>query len=338
MKTLSIVVPCYNSADYVRRCLDSLVMGGADVEILVINDGSTDHTGLIAEEYQARFPGMVRAIHKPNGGHGSAINTGIDEAIGRHIKIVDSDDWVDAEAYSAVLRALKGFASTGTEIDALLSNFVYEKAGRRTGHVVRYRGALPRGRVFGWHEVGRFRPTQYILMHSLIYRSELLRECGLRLPEHTFYVDNLYAFVPLPHVKTLFYLDVDFYRYFIGRDDQSVNENVMMRRLDQQIKVNQLMQEHLPAIGGVPLQLNSYLLHYFSIICGVTSMMLIRSGTPESFAARDAFWSSLRTEQPRLHRRMRRRPVAQITNLPGRAGRGVSVFAYLLMRRVVGFN
>lgn len=338
MKTLSIVVPSYNSADYLGRCLDSLVIGGADVEILVINDGSTDQTGAIADDYQARFPGIVRAIHKPNGGHGSAINTGIDEAAGRHIKVVDSDDWVDADAYAAVLRTLIGFADDGTQVDALLSNFVYEKAGKRSSHVVRYRRALPRGRLFGWDEVGRFRPTQYILMHALIYRTQLLRDCGLRLPEHTFYVDNLYAFVPLSHVQTMFYLDVDFYRYFIGRDGQSVNEAVMIRRIDQQIRVNRLMQENLPAIDDVSPQLHAYLLHYFSIICGVTSMMLIRSGTPESFAKREAFWSALRQEQPRLHRRMRRRPVAQITNLPGRAGRGVSVCAYLLVRRVVGFN
>ncbi len=86
-----------------------------------------------------------------------------------------------------------------------------------------------------------FRKGQYILMHSVIYRTKLLRECGLELPKHTFYVDNLYVYVPLPCVKTLYYMDVDFYRYFIGREDQSVNENVMIRRIDQQIKVNKIM-------------------------------------------------------------------------------------------------
>lgn len=338
MKTLSFVVPCFNSADYMRRCLDSLVTGGSAVEILVINDGSSDGTGEIADEYQAGYPGIVRAVHKLNGGHGSAINTGIDLAVGRHIKVVDSDDWVNADAYAQVLRTLEDFAAAGTELDALLSNFVYEKAGKRSTHAVRYRSALPSGRIFGWEEFGRFRPTQYILMHSLIYRTQLLRDCGLRLPEHTFYVDNLYAFVPLPHVKTLFYLDVDFYRYLIGREGQSVNETVMIRRIDQQIRVNRLMLDSLPPVESVPPQLYAYLLHYFSIICGVTSMMLIRSGTAESFAKKDDFWSRLRQEHPRLHRRMRRRPVGQITNLPGRAGRGVSVMAYQVVRRVVGCN
>ena len=78
---------------------------------------------------------------------------------------------------------------------------------------------------------------QYILMHSVIYRTQLLKECGLELPKHTFYVDNIFVYQPLPHVKNMYYLDVNFYRYFIGRTDQSVNESVMIGRIDQQLRV-----------------------------------------------------------------------------------------------------
>ena len=83
---------------------------------------------------------------------------------------------------------------------------------------------LPKDRIFTWKEAGHFHKGQYILMHSVIYRTKLLVECGLELPKHTFYVDNIYVYKPLPSVRTLYYMDVDFYRYFIGRDDQSVNE------------------------------------------------------------------------------------------------------------------
>ena len=78
-------------------------------------------------------------------------------------------------------------------------------------------------------------------MHSVMYRTKLLRECGLELPKHTFYVDNIFVYHPLPHVKYLYYLNVNFYRYFIGRSDQSVNESVMIGRIDQQLKVNRIM-------------------------------------------------------------------------------------------------
>ena len=83
MKLLSIAIPCYNSEGYMRNCIESLLIGGEDVEILVVDDGSTkDRTAEIADEYAAKYPAIVKAIHKENGGHGSAVNTGIDNATG----------------------------------------------------------------------------------------------------------------------------------------------------------------------------------------------------------------------------------------------------------------
>ena len=92
-----------------RRCIDSLLVGGEDVEILIINDGSTDKTGAIADEYEALYPNIVRAVHKENGGHGSGVNKGLDLAQGLYYKVVDSDDWLDKEAYLKLLAQLKAF-------------------------------------------------------------------------------------------------------------------------------------------------------------------------------------------------------------------------------------
>lgn len=82
-------------------------------------------------------------------------------------------------------------------------------------------------------------------MHSVIFRTKLLKDCGLKLPEHTFYVDNIFVFEPLPYVKKMYYMDVNFYRYYIGRADQSVNEQVMIGRIDQQLKVNKIMVDYV---------------------------------------------------------------------------------------------
>lgn len=338
MKTLTVVVPCFNSADYLRHCVESLLAGGTSLEIVIVNDGSVDATATIADEYASRFPGIVRAIHTPNGGHGSAVNTGIDHATGRYLKVVDSDDWVDGPALVALLGTLDQLVSAGTPPDLLISNFTYEKAGKRFKRAVRYRNALPIGEIFGWEDFGRFRKSQYMLMHSLTYSTRLLRESGLRLPAHTFYVDNLYASVPLTRVQTMYYLDVDLYRYYIGRDDQSVNEAVMLRRIDQQLRVTNLMQAALPPITAVHPRLHNYLVHYFEIVSAVTSLMLIRSGTRENLARKAGFWDSLREEHPRVYRRMRRSMLGRIMNLPGKAGRRTTVTAYRVARWVVGFN
>ncbi|MBQ8987183.1 MAG: glycosyltransferase, partial [Lachnospiraceae bacterium] len=246
MKLLSIAVPCYNSQDYMEKCVRSLVVGGDEVEVLIINDGSKDDTARIADALAQKYPGIVRAIHQPNKGHGGAVNTGLENATGMFFKVVDSDDKVKASAYKTILDTLRKFSTKDGEeqLDLLISNFVYDKEGSTHCKVMEYRKALPKDRVFFWDETHRFKKGQYILMHSVIYRTALLRECGLKLPEHCFYVDNIYVFNPMPHVKNMYYLDVNFYYYFIGRNDKSVNEEVMIGRLDQQARVNRIMIDY----------------------------------------------------------------------------------------------
>ena len=200
-----------------------------------------DNTALIADEYEARYPGICRAIHQENGGHGEAVNAGLREASGIYFKVVDSDDWVNEEAYAEVLKTLRDFVMGNQTLDMLITNFVYEKQGAKHKRVMQYKTALPKRQLCTWKDVKMFMLGQYILMHSVVYRTEMLKGCGLELPKHTFYVDNIFVFQPLPYVKTFYYLDVNFYRYFIGREDQSVNEQVMIGRIDQQIRVTKLM-------------------------------------------------------------------------------------------------
>ena len=111
---------------------------------------------------------------------------------------------------------------------------------------------------------------KYILMHSVIYRTGLLRDCGLELPKHTFYVDNLFVYQPLPHVQTMYYMDVNFYRYFIGREDQSVHEDVMIRRIDQQLFVNRIMIDTIAGAKNIEKNIRRYMLRYLDIIMAVS--------------------------------------------------------------------
>lgn len=321
MKLLSFTVPCYNSAKYMKKCIDSLLKGGEDVEIIIVNDGSTDETAAIADEYVENYPSVVKAIHKENGGHGSAVNAGIERASGLYFKVVDSDDWVKEEAYIQILETLRNLAGGEKVLDMLVSNFVYEKIGEKRHKVMRYKHALPQNEIFTWQDVRHFHKGQYILMHSVIFRTKLLRECGLKLPEHTFYVDNLYVFEPLPYVRNMYYLDVNFYRYYIGRADQSVNEEIMIGRIDQQIRVNKLMINYLTErknqiIGNKKLY--QYMVSYLDIVTTVSSILLIRSEKEENLEKKKELWEYLKKKDWFLYRKLRYGLLGYCMNLPGR--------------------
>lgn len=338
MKLLTVAIPCYNSQDYMEKCIDSLLIGGEDVEIIIVDDGSKDMTPEIADSYAKKHPEIVRAIHQENGGHGEAVNTGIRNAQGNFFKVVDSDDWVDAEAYQKILATLRELVGNGSQLDMLISNFVYEKEGAKHKKVMKYTSAIPKEKLFTWKDVRHFSKGQYILMHSVIYRTQLLRDCGLELPKHTFYVDNLFVYVPLPYVKNMYYLDVDFYRYYIGREDQSVNESVMIKRIDQQIKVNKIMVDSYDLWKLQDRKLRKYMFNYLEIITVVSTVMLIRSGTEENLEKKKELWQYLKAKDGGLYFRLRHGLFGRTMNLPGRGGRKLSVAAYKISQKFYGFN
>ena len=322
-----------------RNCIESLLPGGEEVEILIIDDGSAkDRTAQIADEYETNYPGIVRAIHQENGGHGEAVNTGLRNATGLYFKVVDSDDWVDAESYQKVLAKLAELVHEGDPVDMMICNYVYEKQGAKRKKTVRYTSAFPQDKVFTWNDVKHFRLGQYILMHSVIYRTRILQNCGLELPKHTFYVDNIFVYYPLPYVKTLYYMDTDLYRYFIGRADQSVNEQVMIGRVDQQIKVNKIMIDQYDLRLVPNPKLRKYMISYLDIMMTVSSIMLIRSGTEESLQKKKDLWQYLKKKDAGLFYRLYFGIFGRAMNLPGKGGRKVSVIAYKLANKVMGFN
>ena len=337
MKLLSIAIPCYNSEAYMEKCIESLLKGGEEVEILVVNDGSSDRTAEIADAYAEKYPTIIKAIHQENGGHGEAVNAGIRNATGLYFKVVDSDDWVNEEAYKQILKTLEELTRGPKTLDMLISNFVYEKQGASRKKVMQYRRCLPVNEIFGWDSV-HMSKGKYLLMHSIIYRTKLLHECGLELPKHTFYVDNLFAFEPLPFVKNMYYLDVNFYRYFIGRDDQSVNETNMIKRIDQQFKVTYIMIDYMTQFNLVSKPLERYMRHYLSIIMCISSVISVKSGQKEHLKMRKELWKYLYDSDKRLYRKIRHNITSCAVNLPGYVGRKATIAMYKAARRFIGFN
>jgi glycosyltransferase involved in cell wall biosynthesis len=320
-----------------RRCIDSLLSGPGSMEILIVNDGSTDGTGAIAEEYARLHPGTVKAFHQPNKGHGGAINTGLGRAIGEYVKVVDSDDWVDESAFKHLLAALSSFPA-GASPDMVVCNYVYEKAGKAHKTVVRYTNALPVGQVFRWEDIRSFYLGQYLLMHAIIYKRDVLLRSGLRLPEHTFYVDNLYAYAPLAEVRTLYYLNADLYRYYIGREGQSVQEKTMIARIGQQLAVNMTMLNTVDLRRVSDAKCRAYMVHYFEIVTTVSSVILLRDGTARSLEQLKTLWDAICQADAALYRKLRRSFLGRLIHLRSAAGRGFALLLYQIARLIVGFS
>ena len=312
MKHLTITVPCFNSEDYLERCVDSLVVGGENVEIIIVNDGSTDRTGEIAERYARQFPDIVTVVHKENGGHGSGVNTGLALASGMYFKVVDSDD----------------------------CNYTYNHLDEGTEKTIHYKNVFPVGKVCTWDQIGMFRPSQYLVMHALVYRTDILRKSGVVLPEHTFYVDNLFAYCPLPCVESICYLDIDLYQYYLGREDQSVNEKVLIARIEQQIRVTKMVAESvdLNAVRRRYPKLANYMCRNISIMMAISSIHLLLRGDERARTRHFELWSDIKRSDPGLYYRLRYTKLSGFTNLPGKLGKLATVGGYRLARKIYQFQ
>ena len=338
-KLITFAVPCYNSAAYMRHCIETLLSAGEQAEIILVDDGSVkDDTPAICDEYAAKYPTIVKTIHQENGGHGQAVNTGLANATGVFFKVVDSDDWVDVKSYKKILAKLKEFVEKDDLPDMVIANYVYEKVGAKRKKVIHYENALPVDKMFGWDDMGHFKVDQYILMHSVIYRTQLIKDCGLKLPKHTFYVDNIFVFEPLPSVKKMYYINTNFYRYFIGRDDQSVNEKVMISRIDQQLRVTKRLIDSYLSNTPENEKCRKYMRTYLRIMMEVSSIFLIISGTEENLNKKKELWKYVKDTDKQLYKELRYSLLGSTVNIPGRVGRGISKTGYKVMNKLIGFN
>lgn len=338
MKLLTVTIPCYNSQEYMTHAIESALAGGEDMEILIVDDGSSDDTLAIAQKYEKKYPTIVRAIHKENGGHGSAVNTGIANATGRFFKVLDSDDWFDVDSLKKIIHFIKYIAKDDIPLDLIISNYVYEKPSINKQKSMNYRSAFPCNKFVTWDDAKYFKITNNLLMHSLMYRTELLRSCNLQLPEHTFYVDNIFAFVPLPYVKRIYYINVDLYRYYIGRDDQSVNEAVMTKRIDQQIKITKIMIDSFDLDKIESKKLQSYMLQYLSMMMIVSSALLVNEGSDVNLAKREELWNYLKNADKKVYRLITQKKFGFALQFKSGIGRKIIVNGYRLMNKIYAFN
>ncbi len=341
MKYITYVVPSYNSQDYLDRCVDTLIPSGEDVEVIIVNDGSSDKTAEMADTYAEKYPNIVRVIHKENGGHGSAVNVGLENATGIYFKVVDSDDWVDVESSKKVLQQVKKWHESNTKVDLVMYNYVYDHLFEGKQKSMAYRNVFKELEIVDWDHIGHLAPSQYIIMHSTMFRTDVLRESGVVLPKHTFYVDNIFTHQPLSFVKSICYMDLDLYHYFIGREDQSVNEKVMMKRIDQQLKVTKMILDRVTTEQerNAPKKLRKYLIRNLSIMITISDIHLLMINDDEAYAKRKDLWDTIKARDPKLYNHLKYRTLCGGSYLPfGRVGGAFTLAVYKLARKVYKFN
>jgi len=340
-KTITFVIPCYNSAEYMDHSIASLLTGSPDIEIIIVDDGSTkDDTAAKADQWQREHPDVIKVIHQENKGHGGAVMAGIRAASGVYLHVLDSDDWLDRDGLNLMLSKLRRSISSGSPVDLMITNYVNEHTTSGTRKVYRFGGALPRNRVFTWNETRSFRADETLLMHALTYRTQVLRDSGLEMPEHTYHVDHIFAYVPFPYVKTLYYLPIELYHYFIGRDDQSVNEKMQILRLDQLIRVALAMAAAYRLPEDIDnRKLATYMVKHLGIVVATTCMHAVLAGTPEALQQRHDLWQQLKAIDKRLPLRLFLNQSAVLgANFPTRFLRMLSVIGYRVVQRLYRFN
>lgn len=231
-KVISVVIPAYNSQDYIAECLDSFLTDKImnDIEILVVNDGSTDNTAAIAQKYCERYPDTFRLFNKKNGGHGSGINYGIRYATGTFFKVVDSDDKIDTSYWPEYIELLKKLS--GQNVDIVASDFITfdDKTGKQIKHwPATYQEAQYRGCV----SLRDGEVEECIKMHHMTIRTRILQEHHIVIDENHFYVDAEYITYPIPYADRVYFDPHILYHYRLGRTGQTMRPEVMIRNKER---------------------------------------------------------------------------------------------------------
>ena len=338
MKLLTITIPCYNSAAYMEKCVRTIVPGGDEIDLLIVDDGSTDETPAIADRLQAEFPSIIRVIHQPNGGHGEGLNQGIRTAQGIYFKSVDSDDRLDPTALKHLLDLLRKHVNEDEQVDLIVNDYVYDHEDQHNVFSVKYNWQLKPDTVQTWESVHHFPLWKQFMIHSLTYRTEMLRQMPLVLPAHTFYEDNLYIYQPLPYTRRICYLNEPLYGYNVGRPGQSVNDDVIIKRLDMVTNIARQMITSYPwrELKKLPPKLRGYMLNNLAgQVSTCSSLQYI--GGKKGIEMNRQMWADIRAYDEELYHHLRRRPMTVVSILPGPVGRAILVGGYRIGRRMLRF-
>ena len=249
-KILTVAVPSYNVERYLADSLASYCAGELDerLEVLVVNDGSTDDTELIANEFVKLYPQIFKVVSKPNGGHGSAINAGIQHASGKYFRVIDGDDRICTVNIPALLDALEQ-ADDDLVIDVKREVVMDTDKSR----LLELPADLPLGQSIDFDDIcNRFDIEEFFMIHSTNVRTDFLREHDIALLEHTFYVDYEFIVKIASHASTVRFVNLEACNYFIGNAEQSGAPANYVRRWGDHTRVTEELLRFASELDASP--------------------------------------------------------------------------------------
>lgn len=231
-KALTVIVPTFNMEQYLGECLTSMIteMSKELLEVIVVNDGSTDSSFAIAHQFAQQYPTLFRVINKSNGHYGSCINSGLKIATGKFVKILDSDDFFHTSDLDDFLTYLEQCSDDLVVTDIIrvtIKGKIYKRGTYTDYH----------GKTFNIDEIGNISSFKGIAMHYMTYRTQLLRDIKYYQPEGILYTDDVWRFTPMQVVKTISFLNKTIYCYRLGREGQSMDRYVMRKNAAHQLKI-----------------------------------------------------------------------------------------------------
>lgn len=228
-KLLTVIIPSYNMEKYIERSVSSLITTKNSnlLEILIVNDGSTDCTSKISHDFEKQYPSIIKVIDKKNGNYGSCINTGLQNASGKYIRILDADDYYDTDAFEVFLTKLPY-----VESDVILTDYSIIQDNLKNKQEIL--PPLLSYKLLNFDSIkissGKFQ------MHSLTYKTQLLKNIQYKQSEGISYTDQEWILFPFFFIDNIYYIPLNIYQYCLGREGQTMDTAIKIKKISDSLQ------------------------------------------------------------------------------------------------------
>lgn len=329
MKLLTICIPCYNAINYMHKALGSCLLLKDELEVIVIDKNSTDDTYLAALEYQRDYPDTFKVIKNTN--NEDDIKLAYQHATGLYFKLLNSYDWLDRASLVRVIETINDVIRVQANLDVIVTDYCYHYG--KKPQKVNYHKLLPTDKIFGWHEIKRFKKNQYLLSPALILKTQIVKNIIDHFSMDTSFHMEMLAYAPLPYIRSFCYIDMPLYCF--GRDPFRWVKNNSLKS-DELLKVARLYYDYFDIYSLRSRKQRNYMIKYLAMVSLVVSILLCKENSEESMQAREDMWNYLKYTNVRLYNDLKGTLYGKLSIVDGQLPNKVISKGYELIAKVYG--